>query len=88
MPIDIAHTHTYQLTRYILLGLPSIDDHAERYIAYRCACGRVLHWTCTWPLGRPLGGPAVLRQARAQERASGSAESQMAQRQEGMRRRW
>lgn len=52
-----AHTHTWQRTAYLLLGLPS-DGYADRLITWRCTtCGEPAMAYGDLPLGVPLATP-------------------------------
>jgi hypothetical protein len=51
------HGHTWHITGYVLLALPDQEGYADRFLAWRCACGQYCWITGHIQLGEPLRTP-------------------------------
>lgn len=52
------HDHLWRVTGSVMLDLPDPHGYADRFIAWRCACGQYCWITGHIRLGEPLRTPA------------------------------
>jgi len=76
------HHHDWRVVCYLLLGLPTTQNLAERLVEWRCACGAYVAVSGEFRPGLPLGHPAQWAAAFAAEQRQGTAAAVEARRQQ------
>lgn len=83
----MPHTHTWEVTGYVVLGHPTPDGMLERVITWHCACGEWATVHGLIKLGVPLHTPEFWEGLKRQEQARRTPEAKMAAWQQGRGRR-